>query len=115
MRIEIDTDKVVKEIDINDRVTGCDIVNHKMTIDKNLEMPVFTDTIMQKGRYMMIFEIDEEEQQKIEKWLKEIRIEDMNFPVLTYSFRPIGNIGMEVIVRERLTHKELDLADESKW
>ena len=63
----------------------------------------------------MIFEIDEEEQQKIEKWLREIRIEDMNFPMLEYYFRPFAGVGIEVKVRERLTNKELDLTDESKW
>ena len=63
----------------------------------------------------MIFEIDEEEQQKIEKWLREIRIEDMNFPILTYSFSPFGGIGIVVKVREHLTNKELDLTDENKW
>lgn len=63
----------------------------------------------------MIFEIDEEEQQKIEKWLSEIRVEDMNFPKLTYSFRPFDGIGMEVKVKEHITNKELDLTDERKW
>ena len=63
----------------------------------------------------MIFEIDEEEKQKIEEWLREIRVEDMNFPELTYSFSPIGNFGMTVKVKERITNKGLDLTDSSKW
>lgn len=63
----------------------------------------------------MIFEIDKEEQQKIEKWLKEIRVEDMYFPMLSYHFRPFGNIGIEVKVKEHITGKELDLTDIDKW
>ncbi len=63
----------------------------------------------------MIFEIDEEEQQKIEKWLSEIRVENMHFPRLTYSFRPFDGIGMEVKVKEHITNEELYLIDESKW
>jgi len=58
----------------------------------------------------MIFEIDEDEQQKIEEWLKEIRnqmnlanTEYMNFPALSYHFRPFGNIGIEVKVKEHVT------------
>jgi len=38
----------------------------------------------------------------------------MNFPVLTYSSRQFGNIGIEIKVREHITNKELDLTD-SKW
>lgn len=63
----------------------------------------------------MIFEIDEEQQQKIEKWLSKIRIEDMNFPDLIYLFRPMSGIGLIVTVKERITNKELDLTDVSKW
>lgn len=61
------------------------------------------------------FEIDEEEEKKIDEWLREIRIEDMCFPVLSYHFRSLGNIGMEIKVIEHITGKELDLTDESKW
>lgn len=70
----------------------------------------------------MIFEIDKEEQQKIDEWLREIRdqmdlanTEYMNFPALSYHFRPLGNIGIEVIVREHVTGKELDLTNIDKW
>lgn len=62
----------------------------------------------------MIFEIGEEEEKKIKKWLNEIRVEDINFPRLMYMFSP-GDIGMTAIVKELITNKELDVTDLSKW
>ncbi len=62
----------------------------------------------------MIFEIGEEEEKKIKKWLNEIRVEDIDFPRLMYMFIP-GNIGTTAIVKELITDKELDVTDVSKW
>jgi len=62
----------------------------------------------------MIFEIDKEQEEKIKIWLNEIRIEDEYFPQLIYSFIP-GDIGSIIIIRERVTGKELDITDTSKW
>ena len=62
----------------------------------------------------MIFEIDEEQQKKIKLWLSEIKIEDEYFPQLIYTFIP-GDTGTVTIVKERVTSKELDITDTSKW
>jgi hypothetical protein len=62
----------------------------------------------------MIFEIDEKQHKKINLWLNEIQIEDEYFPQITYTFIP-GAIGTVIIVKERVTNKELDITDMTKW
>ncbi len=63
----------------------------------------------------MLFNMDDDEKGKLNKWLEEIRIEDMNFPQLRYIYETPGDIGYSFIVKELITGKELDLTDIDKF
>lgn len=63
----------------------------------------------------MLFNLDNDEKEKLNKWIKEIRIEDMYFPKLRYIYEVTGGIGYSFIVKELITGKELDLTDIDKF
>jgi len=62
----------------------------------------------------MIFNMDNDEK-KLNKWIKEIRIEDIYFPKLRYIYEVADGIGYSFIVKELITGKELDLTNIDKF
>jgi len=63
----------------------------------------------------MLFNMDCDEKEKLNKWIEEIRIEDMYFPQLRYIYEIQGDIGYSFIIKELITGKELDLTDIDKF
>ncbi len=63
----------------------------------------------------MRFNMDNDEKEKLNKWIKEIRIEDMYFPTLRYIYESTGSFGYSFVVKELTTGKELDLTDIDKF
>lgn len=73
---------------------------------------------------MITFEINDRDEKIIKEWIEKIRVEPMNnvmdyvmyFPDLTFIFHPLSiGIGEEVIVRENLTKKEINLTNIDDW
>jgi len=63
----------------------------------------------------MLFNMDDDEKEKLNKWIEEIRIEDMYFPQLRYIYETPGDLIYSFIVKELITGKELNLTDIDKF
>lgn len=66
-----------------------------------------------------MFQLSEEQQQRVEVWLKELHPQGVPYGgaiggSLTYSFTPTG-LGVITVVTCNHTHKELDITNYDNW
>ena len=62
----------------------------------------------------MVFELDKEQEEKLEEWKKAIKLIYDEFGLYEYKFTPNG-IGVSIKVYSLLAKTEIDLTDVNKW